>query len=67
MPDDYMLDELDTEEDFHIDYTAQDVEQLFRDLQESAYAAMDRLDTMTEKLEEVSREMRALRDAMKGM
>jgi hypothetical protein len=62
-----MLDELDTEEDFHIDYTAQDVEQLFRDLQESAYAAMDRLDTMTEKLEEVSREMRALRDAMKGM
>lgn len=66
MLDDYMLDELDTEEDFHIDYTAQDVEQLFRDLQESAYAAMDRLDTMTEKLEEVSREMRALRDALKG-
>jgi hypothetical protein len=66
MLDDYMLDELDTEEDFHIGYTAQDVEQLFRDLQESAYAAMDRLDTMTEKLEEVSREMRALRDALKG-
>lgn len=66
MLDDYMLDELDTEEDFHFDYTAQDVEQLFRDLQESAYAAMDKLDTMTEKLEEVSREMRALRDAMKG-
>lgn len=66
MLDDYMLDELDTEEDFHINYTAQDVEQLFRDLQESAYAAMDKLDTMTEKLEEVSREMRALRDALKG-